>query len=85
MTSAGAPQLKDFLQTTEWNHSYHMNLPNEVLLEHLSGICRMAHVLKALRGISACLLQQNLFTSWMLKAQNTLEHHLIFTISRVQL
>lgn len=59
------------------NNFYHVNLPNEVLLEHLSGICRMTHILKALRGIPTCLLQQNLFTSWMLNSQNRLEHFMI--------
>lgn len=68
-------------------HSYHVDLPNEVLLEHLPGICGMTHILEALRGVSACLLQQNLLASWMLKEsenQRTLEHQLIFTIGRVQ-
>lgn len=60
-----------------WSHSYHVDLPNEVLQEHLPGICGMTHILEALRGVSACLLQQNLLASWMLKAQKTLEHQLI--------
>lgn len=80
--------LGGFTQTTEgsvagnpeWSLSYHVDLPNEVLLEHLPGICGMTHILEALCGVSACLLQQNLLASWMLKAQRTLEHQLIFTI-----
>lgn len=60
-----------------WSHSYHVDLPNEVLQEHLPGICGMTHILEALRGVSACLLQQNLLASWMLNAQKTLEHQLI--------
>ncbi len=43
-----------------------MKFPDEILLEHLSGICGMTHILKAFGGICARLLQQNLFTSWML-------------------
>lgn len=66
------------------NKFYHVNLPNEVLLEHLSGICRMTHILKALRGIPTCLLQQNLFTSRMLNSQNRFEHFRIFRIHRLQ-
>lgn len=68
---------------SELNPFYHVNFPDEVLLEHLSGICGMTHVLKALCGIPACLLQQNLFTSWMLKAQNRLEHFMIFILHRM--
>ncbi len=43
-----------------------MKFADVILLEHLSGVCGMTHILKAFCCICACLLQQNLFTSWML-------------------
>lgn len=52
------------------NRPYHLKLPDEVLLEHLPGICGMTHVFKTLRRVCTRLLQQNLFTSRMLKTQN---------------
>lgn len=51
------------------NRPYHVKLPDEVLLEHLPGICGMTHVFKTLCRICTCLLQQNLLTSRMLKTQ----------------
>lgn len=57
------------------NLFYHVNLPNQVLLEHLPGICGVTHVLEALGGIPTRLLQQNLLASWMLQPQNTLQHN----------
>lgn len=38
------------------NRPYHVKLPDEVLLEHLPGICGMTHVFKTLRRICSCLL-----------------------------
>lgn len=52
------------------NRPYHVKLPDEVLLEHLPGVCGMTHVFKTLRRVCTCLLQQNLLTSRMLKTQN---------------
>lgn len=52
------------------NRPYHVKLPDEVLQEHLPGICGMTHVFKTLRRVCTRLLQQNLLTSRMLKTQN---------------